>query len=73
MKVLTAKVVDGKIEVGDDLANGSTVAIISLDPEGVRLTPEEEQELAESFAEIRAGNYVDAAELLADLRARSRA
>ena len=71
MKVLTAKVVNGKVEVGDDLANGSTVAVISFDPEGIRLTPDEEQELAESFAEIRAGNYVDGAALVAELRART--
>jgi hypothetical protein len=70
MKVLTAKVVDGKIEIGDDLQDGSTVAVIALEPGAPVLTAEDEQELAQSLAEIRSGNYVDGHQLVAELKAR---
>ena len=72
MKVLTAKVVGGRIEVGDDLQEGSTVAVIALEPEPPMLSPEDEQELADALAHIRAGNFIDGAQLVAELRARTR-
>jgi hypothetical protein len=72
MKVLTAKVVDGRIEVGDDLREGSTVAVIALEPEAPVLSAEDEQGLAESLAELSAGSYVDGAHLITELRARTK-
>jgi len=72
MKVLTAKVVGGKIEVGNDLEEGSTVAVIALEPTAPVLSPEDEQELADALADIRAGNFVDGAQLVAELKARPR-
>jgi hypothetical protein len=72
MKVLTAKVVDGKINVGSDLSDGSAVAVLAISPELPRLTPEEEEHLAVSLAELRAGRYVDGQDLVSELKAKSR-
>ena len=71
MKVLAAKVVDGKVDIGSDFEEGSTVAVIGSVSDAPRLTPAEEQELEEALAAIRAGEFVDGRELLADLKARA--
>ncbi len=46
MKVLTGRVVDGKIEVGTDLQEGSAVAVLAIEPESVVLSEADERELA---------------------------
>jgi len=71
MKVLAAKVVDGKVDIGSDFEEGSTVVVIGSVSDAPRLTPAEEQELEEALAAIRAGEFVDGRELLADLKARA--
>lgn len=73
MRVLTAKVVDGKIDVSGDLEDGATVAVLGIGPEHARLSPEDEEELAQALAEIRAGHFVDGQQLVAELKARTRA
>lgn len=73
MKVLTAKVVDGKIDVTGDLEEGATVAVFGLTPELPRLTAEDEGDLAQALAEIRAGQFIDGKQLVAELKARPKA
>jgi len=73
MKVLTAKVVDGKIDVTGDLEDGSTVAVFGVSSEEPRMTAEDEEELAQALAEIRAGQFIDGQQLVADLKARTKA
>ena len=70
MKVMTGKVVDGKVDIPADLEEGSTVAILVPDEGGFTLSPDEEQELAEAIAEIDRGEFVDGDALLAELRDR---
>ena len=73
MKVLTGKVIGGKIDVGSDLEEGSTVAILALAAEPLVLGAEDEQELADALAEIRAGHFVDGKQLVAELKAHAEA
>ena len=68
MKVMTARVVDGKIAVEADLQEGTTVAILAADEAGFRLTGEEEDELMIALTAIRGGSYVDARRLIEDLK-----
>ena len=69
MKVLTARVVDGKIDIGDaELEEGAAVAVLISDGSGFALSEAEEQELEGALAEIRLGKYSDGRELLRDLR-----
>ncbi|RMH21184.1 MAG: hypothetical protein D6696_06420 [Acidobacteria bacterium] len=74
MKLVTAQVVDGRIEVPPEIGEGSRVAILAADDdEPFALSPAEEQELSEALAEIEAGRYVDGWTLLEELKAKSRA
>lgn len=73
MRVLAGKVIDGKVEIGDELEEGSTVAVLAIGSEPPQLTPEDEQELVDARDEIRAGHYVDGRKVVADLRARAKA
>ena len=73
VKVLTAKVVDGKIDVAEDLEEGATVAVFFISPEAARLTVEDEVELAQALAEIRDGRFIDGQQLVAELKARAKA
>jgi hypothetical protein len=68
MKVMTARVVDGKITVEADLQEGTPVAILAADETGFHLTAEEEDELNTALTAIRGGSYVDGRELIEDLR-----
>lgn len=70
MKVMTARVVDGKIAVDADLEDGTTVAILVADNAGFRLTPDEEDELSEALEAVRRGDHVDGRQLLKELKAR---
>jgi hypothetical protein len=69
MGVATGIVVAGKVVVeGLDLTEGSTVTILTLDPEGdVHLSSEEEEALLESMAEADRGETISAEELFARL------
>ncbi|MEO6259062.1 MAG: hypothetical protein ABIP63_01885 [Thermoanaerobaculia bacterium] len=73
MKVLTSKVVDGKIDVAGDLEEGATVAVFGVSPEFPQLTPQDEEELAQALAKVRAGQFIDGQELVAELKARAKA
>jgi hypothetical protein len=70
MKVATGTVVDGKVVVeGEPLAEGTKVTVVLReDDESFDLTPEEEEELLASVAEIERGDYITADELLERLR-----
>jgi len=68
MKVITGRVVGGKIEVEAELREGTPVAVLAQDEAGFRLTGEEEEELASALAAIRRGEYIDGHELLAELK-----
>jgi hypothetical protein len=68
MKVMTARVVDGKIAVESELQEGAAVAILAANDAGFRLTADEEDELVNALNAIRSGDYVDGRQLLDDLR-----
>ena len=70
MKVATGIVVDGKVVVeGEALTEGSTVTVVLReDEEAFELTPEEEEELLESIADIERGEFMSGEQLLERLR-----
>lgn len=70
MKIASGTVVDGKVVVeGEALREGSTVTILLReDEESFELTPEEEEELLESIAEIERGEFISGEQLLERLR-----
>ncbi len=73
MKLVTARVVNGSIDVPPEIADGSQVAILATDgEEPVELSAAEERELSEAVADIDAGRYVDGWALLEQLKAKSR-
>lgn len=65
---MTARVVNGKIGVASDLADGTEVAVLAADGEAFSLTADQELELESALAQIRNGEFVDGRELLRDLR-----
>ena len=72
MKLVTAQVVDGSIEVPPEIVDGSRVAILAADDEEpFTLSPSEEQELSAALADIKAGRYVDGWALLEELKVKS--
>ena len=70
MKVATGTVIDGKIVVEGELpAEGTKVTVVLReDEETFELTPEQEEELLASIAEIERGDYITGDELLERLR-----
>jgi hypothetical protein len=69
MKVMTARVVDGKIDVGDaQLQEGAPVAVLISEGSDFHLTETEQQDLEAALAEIRRGEYADDRELLRELK-----
>jgi len=72
MRVLTARVVAGRIDLGGEVEDGTPVAVLAPDREGTRLTTEEEAELAEALAEIQRGDFEDAFALLDEIKAQAR-
>ena len=70
VKVITGRVVNGKVEVETDLEEGTPVAILAAGEPGVHLTAEEEEELVAALQDVRSGNYEDGIELLRELRRR---
>lgn len=68
MKVFSAKVVNGRLEVGDaQVPDGMTVTVIADDDTEVEFTPEQRALLRESLAQADRGETVDAFELLKTL------
>lgn len=69
MKVMTARVVDGRIDVGDtQLEEGAAVAVLISETSEFHLSEAEQQELETALDEIRRGNYTDGRELLRELK-----
>jgi hypothetical protein len=69
MKVMTARVVDGKIDIGDaELEEGASVAVLISEGSGFQLTEGEQDELEAALAEIRRGEFIDGRELLRELK-----
>jgi hypothetical protein len=69
MKVMTARVVDGKIDVGDaELQEGAAVAVLISEGSDFQLSYSEEEELELALAEIRHGDYTDGRALLQELK-----
>jgi hypothetical protein len=70
MKVATGTVIDGKVVVeGESLEEGTKVTVVLRDDaDSFDLTPQQEQELLDSIAEIERGEYITADELLKRLR-----
>ncbi len=68
MRLITGTVIDGKVEVPPEIAEGSSVAVLAPEDELVVLTPEEEQALSESIRRIEAGESIDGWELLEEIK-----
>jgi len=75
MKLLTAKVVDGQLDVPDgELTDGMTVTILvpeEEDRDGFEVTEEEKAFLIESLEQARRGEGIDGWKLLEEIRGRS--
>jgi hypothetical protein len=70
MRVMTARVVDGKIDLGDaKLEEGAAVAVLISETAEFHLSEADQDELEQAIAEIRQGQYTDGHELLRELRA----
>jgi hypothetical protein len=72
MKVITGRVVHGKIELDSPLEEGTPVAILAAGDSGFSLTSEQEAELADALMSIRRGEYEDGHALLAELKGSKR-
>ncbi|HMC20817.1 MAG TPA: hypothetical protein VKL19_03125 [Thermoanaerobaculia bacterium] len=72
MKVVTGRVVHGKVELDSPLEEGTPVAILAAGDAGFSLTSEEENELAEALAAIGRGDYEDGHALLDELKGHRR-
>jgi transcriptional regulator of nitric oxide reductase len=69
VKVFSAKVVNGQIDVGDvELLDGATVTVMADDDTSVELTDEQRTLLRESLAQADRGETLDAAHVLKSLR-----
>jgi len=69
MKLVTGKVVAGRIEIeGERLKEGSTVTVLAQeDDERFELTADQEAELARRIQSVESGQFVDGDELLTEL------
>ena len=74
MKLVTAQVVEGRIDVPPEIADGARVAILAPDDgEPFELSQKDEDELSRSLADIHAGRYIDGWRLLGEMKATNRA
>lgn len=72
MKVMTARVVNGKIDVGDaDLEEGAVVAVLISGNSDFGLSAADEKDLAEALEAIQRGEFTDGKALLDELRGTS--
>lgn len=69
MKVITTRVVDGRIELDAPLEDGTAIAILAAEDERFELSPAQEEELSSALREIRAGDFIDGRQLVAELKA----
>ncbi len=73
MTVMRGRFVNGRIETdGESYPDGTEVnfVVVPADEESYELTPEMEDDLEQSMAEIGRGEFITADQLLAELRAR---
>jgi len=70
MKLLTAKVIDGQLDVPEGvLEEGVTITLlVPEEDEDFELTEEQQEELAQALAEADRGEGVDGWQFLAELR-----
>lgn len=71
MKMFSAKVVDGRLDVPDGaLPEGTTVTVLVPDEDdaGFKLSESEENELLEAIAACERGEFVDGWQLLRELK-----
>ena len=70
MKMLTARVVDGKVDIPKGLLEeGSVVTVLVQEPdEAFALSEDQRRELTQALAEADRGEGVDGWQLLEDLR-----
>jgi hypothetical protein len=68
MKVLTAQVVDGRLDVPEgSFREGDMVTLLVPEEEGFHLSTEDQALLLESIAQAERGEVVDGWQLLAEL------
>jgi hypothetical protein len=66
---MTARIVDGKIDVGGaELEEGAAVAVLIAEGPDFSLSDAEAEELEVALAEIRRGEHTDGHELLRELK-----
>jgi hypothetical protein len=69
MKVMTARVVDGKIDTGDaKLEEGAPVAVLISEGSDFHLSEADQTDLESALQEIERGEFVDGRELLRSLK-----
>lgn len=70
MKILTAKVIDGRLELPEgELTEGTVVTVLVSDEEkGFELSPKEEVRLLESIGQAERGEVVNGWQLLNELK-----
>lgn len=70
MRITTGRVRNGRIDVeGEPLPEGASVMILSTEgDETFELNPDEEAELDVALAEASRGEFVDASEVLKEIR-----
>lgn len=75
MRVVTGTVVGGKVEFSDEsIEEGAQVMVLAPATGALtQLSPAEEEELTEAMEQIRGGEYVEAEDLLNELRSWIRA
>jgi hypothetical protein len=73
MRITTGRVVDGRVVVeGEPLEDGTVVTVLSRDEsDSFMASPEEEEFLLQSIAEVERGETVSAEELFRRLRLRA--
>jgi len=69
MRLVTGKVVEGKVVVeGDPLKEGSSVTVLAPeDDRSFELTPEQEELLLQAIREAEQGDFVDGEQFLKEL------
>lgn len=69
MRVMTARVVDGKIDVGEaEIQEGAAVAVLIPDADGFSLSEEDQEELELALGDVQRGEFTDGRELLRELK-----
>ena len=69
MRALSGRVIDGRVDLGGEIEDGTPVAVLVADREPVRLTVQDEAELSEALAEIHRGEFEDGDALLREIKA----